>query len=134
MVRMVDSGDSNIIMMAEKEEKPGRASREIEHGRKLAATDTEVIWGWGTPAGIRRAHRRADLLAAGAGLGPGVRALEIGCGTGLFTEMLAATGAGIVAVDISEELLDKAPAPRPGPRPDSVHWRPFRKSGPVWSF
>jgi 2-polyprenyl-3-methyl-5-hydroxy-6-metoxy-1,4-benzoquinol methylase len=95
-------------MMEQTEERSARARREIEHGRKLADADTEAVWGWGTPAGMRRARRRADLLAAGAGLGPGVKALEIGCGTGLFTELLAASGAGIVAVDISEELLAKA--------------------------
>ena len=27
-----------------------RASHEIEHGKWLAAGDTEWIWGWGTPA------------------------------------------------------------------------------------
>jgi cyclopropane fatty-acyl-phospholipid synthase-like methyltransferase len=37
-----------------------------------------------------------------------MRVLEIGCGTGLFTEMFAQSGATLVAVDISEELLDKA--------------------------
>lgn len=44
----------------------------------------------------------------GAQLGPAKRALEIGCGTGLFTEMFAASGAVIVAVDISHDLLEKA--------------------------
>ena len=85
-----------------------RATREIEHGRMLAADDTERAWGWGTPAGRCRARRRAGLIAAGAGLGPGVKALEIGCGTGLFTEMFARTGASILAVDISPDLLQKA--------------------------
>jgi SAM-dependent methyltransferase len=34
--------------------------------------------------------------------------LEIGCGTGFFTEMFAATGARIFAVDISAPLVAKA--------------------------
>jgi SAM-dependent methyltransferase len=55
-----------------------------------------------------RAERRAGLIAEGAGLRPGVRALEIGCGTGMFTEMFARTGAQIVGVEISEALLEKA--------------------------
>lgn len=88
----------------------GRAEREIAHGKLLATADTEAIWGWGTPAGKRRARRRAELIAAGANLGPEVKALEIGCGTGLFTEMFAQTGAHIMAVDISAELLEKAQA------------------------
>jgi 2-polyprenyl-3-methyl-5-hydroxy-6-metoxy-1,4-benzoquinol methylase len=89
-----------------------RAEREIKHGKRLAALDTETIWGWGTPAGQIRAKRRADLIIAGAALVPGKRVLEIGCGTGMFTEMFAATGARIIAVDISAELLNKARARR----------------------
>jgi 2-polyprenyl-3-methyl-5-hydroxy-6-metoxy-1,4-benzoquinol methylase len=87
-----------------------RAAHEIEHGRKLAQSEPERIWGWDTPAGCRRADRRADLIARGADLRPGKRALEIGCGTGLFTEKFARSGAEIVAVDISPELLEKARA------------------------
>jgi SAM-dependent methyltransferase len=76
----------------------------------LAADETERVWGWGTPAGRLRAGRRGALIARGAGLGPGVRALEIGCGTGLFTEMFARSGAEILAVDLSADLLRKARA------------------------
>lgn len=36
--------------------------------------------------------------------------LEIGCGTGLFTERFAASGARVIAVDISPHLLDLARA------------------------
>lgn len=82
-----------------------RAQREIEHGKRLAKAGAESMWGWGGPAGEFRAQRRAALIAQGAGLGPGVTALEIGCGTGNFTELFAATGARIVAVDISPDLL-----------------------------
>jgi 2-polyprenyl-3-methyl-5-hydroxy-6-metoxy-1,4-benzoquinol methylase len=85
-----------------------RARREIRHGQLLAAQDTERVWGWDTPAGRLRAQRRAALILAGARIDPDSRVLEIGCGTGLFTEMFAATGAHIVAVDISPELLEKA--------------------------
>lgn len=87
-----------------------RAQREIKHGEWLAAHDTETIWGWGTPAGQIRAQRRAKLIIAGAALSPGKRVLEIGCGTGMFTEMFAATGASILAVDVSPQLLNKARA------------------------
>jgi SAM-dependent methyltransferase len=34
--------------------------------------------------------------------------LEVGCGTGVFTELFARTGASILAVDISPDLLEKA--------------------------
>ena len=82
-----------------------RADHEIAHGRRLAALDPDTVWGWGTPAGRRRAERRARIISEGASLAPGVSALEIGCGTGLFTASFAATGAEIVAIDISADLL-----------------------------
>ena len=85
-----------------------RHDREIMHGKWLAAHETETVWGWGTPAGRLRAQRRANLVAEGANLRPGMRALEIGCGTGLFTEAFSATGAEIVAVDLSPELIEIA--------------------------
>jgi 2-polyprenyl-3-methyl-5-hydroxy-6-metoxy-1,4-benzoquinol methylase len=87
-----------------------RWEREIVHGRRLAQGDTETVWGWGKPAGQLRAARRAEMIAQGARLGPGLRALEVGCGTGLFTEMFARTGAHLVAVDISADLLNRARA------------------------
>jgi 2-polyprenyl-3-methyl-5-hydroxy-6-metoxy-1,4-benzoquinol methylase len=93
-----------------KDPNSSRAAHEIEHGRKLARHEPERIWGWDTPAGRLRAARRAELIISGAALGPGKRALEIGCGTGLFTEKFAQSGAQIVAVDISPELLEKARA------------------------
>src|SRR3982751_3149942 len=79
-----------------------RSQREILHGRQLATLgDPELIWNWATPAGQARAKRRAKLLAEAARPQPGMSVLEVGCGTGLFTEMLAAYGAHILAVDIS---------------------------------
>lgn len=52
-----------------------RAVHEVAHGKELAQSDPERIWGWGTPAGKRRARGRAKLIAAGANLGPEVKAL-----------------------------------------------------------
>ncbi len=48
----------------------GRAEHEIHQGELLAGKDTEIIWGWGTPAGRVRATRRAKLIERGAKLGP----------------------------------------------------------------
>lgn len=87
-----------------------RAKHEIEHGTFLGNQDTELVWGWGTPAGRVRALRRAKLLAEGAKLCAGMRILEIGCGTGMFTELFSKSNAQIVAVDISFDLLCKARA------------------------
>jgi 2-polyprenyl-3-methyl-5-hydroxy-6-metoxy-1,4-benzoquinol methylase len=85
-----------------------RTEHEIEHGKILSRGDPEAIWGWGTPAGKLRARRRAELIMSGALLSPQKRALEIGCGTGMFTVMFAQTGASILAVDISPDLLEAA--------------------------
>lgn len=85
-----------------------RAEHEIAHGKKLTAGNPEEIWGWSTPAGKRRAERRGEMIRRDAALGPGTTALEIGCGSGIFTEILAHSGAKILAVDISEDLLQIA--------------------------
>jgi 2-polyprenyl-3-methyl-5-hydroxy-6-metoxy-1,4-benzoquinol methylase len=90
--------------------KTNRAKHEIMHGKNLADADPELIWGWKNPAGQRRAERRAGLIAASAFLSRGKYSLEIGCGTGVFTEMFAQTGAKIIAVDISGDLLELARA------------------------
>jgi len=88
----------------------GRAEREIRHGRELAQAGAEKKWGWETAAGHIRARRRGELISGKAGLRSGMNVLEIGCGTGLFTEIFAESGADILALDISEELLRKAMA------------------------
>lgn len=86
-----------------------RRGAEIRHGRSIADR-AERIWGWGTAAGARRARRRAAALVAAAGIGPGCRVLELGCGTGLFTRSLAERGAAVVGVDLSWDLLQEARA------------------------
>lgn len=86
-----------------------RLRREIEHHREIAE-QAEVVWNWDSPSGRRRAQRRASLLVEQAGLAPGVRALELGCGSGIFLEMAAASGARIRGLDLSQDLLAKARA------------------------
>ena len=93
---------------------PHRTTRQDKSGEIAHWTDPRAVAamtrGWSTPAGERRAARRVAWLAAEAGLGPGRVVLEIGCGTGCFTGPLAATGATLVAVDLSETLLGQARA------------------------
>ena len=43
-------------------------------------------------------------------LKPGMTVLELGCGTGSFTRELARSGANVVAIDLSPELLELARA------------------------
>jgi SAM-dependent methyltransferase len=87
----------------------GRLAREIEHHRRIA-DEAEFIWNWESPSGRRRAQRRAELFVDRGGLGPGRRVLELGCGTGVFLEKTARSGAVIHGLDLSEDLLAKARA------------------------
>ena len=83
-----------------------RLDREIEHGRFLASHRAVKIWNWEGPAGKLRWARRVEMLSRH--LRPGMKVLELGCGTGLFTHELARSGATITAIDISPELLEMA--------------------------
>jgi ubiquinone/menaquinone biosynthesis C-methylase UbiE len=82
----------------------GRLAREIEFHRDIA-DQAELIWNWDSPSGRRRAARRASLLAEAAQVHAGRRALEFGCGTGIFLEKVAAGGASITGIDLSSDLL-----------------------------
>jgi SAM-dependent methyltransferase len=86
---------------------PARKVAERRHGTTIAPRALEV-WGWQTPAGQLRAHRRIGLLAEAAAIAEGTRVLELGCGTGLFTRGFAGRGARVTALDISLDLLLQA--------------------------
>ena len=85
-----------------------RIAKEIQHGRFLAERGAGEIWNWESPAGKLRWARRVKMLSSH--LGPGMSVLELGCGTGYFTRELARSGADIVAIDVSPELLEIAKA------------------------
>lgn len=84
-----------------------RIEREIKHGKKILE-DAEFFWGWGTPAGKERMRRRAELLIEHGNLKEGAIVLELGCGTGLYTQEIEKSGAAVVPIDISVDLLRKA--------------------------
>ena len=88
-----------------------RIAKEIEHGRFLAQHGAGEIWNWEGPAGKLRWARRVKMLSNHLRSGMGV--LELGCGTGYFTRELARSGADIVAIDVSPELLEIAEADCP---------------------
>src|SRR5882724_11893079 len=85
-----------------------RQGREIAHYRGVAAQDAEAILGWQSPAGRARAERRGRLFLGRGRIGPGARVLELGCGTGEFTQRVAPAGARVVALDLSDDLLAEA--------------------------
>lgn len=78
-----------------------RHAAELQQGALLAGLDAESIWGWGGAVGALRAERRASMLSSFCVLSPGVRCLELGAGTGAFTERLARTNCQLVAVELS---------------------------------
>src|SRR5206468_4616761 len=83
-----------------------RIAKEVQHGRFLAEHGAGEIWNWESPAGKLRWARRVEMLSGH--LGMGMTVLELGCGTGYFTRELARSGADIVAIDVSPELLEIA--------------------------
>jgi 2-polyprenyl-3-methyl-5-hydroxy-6-metoxy-1,4-benzoquinol methylase len=83
-----------------------RIAKEIQHGRFLAEHGAGDIWNWESPAGRLRWARRVKMLSGH--LEPGMNVLELGCGTGYFTRELARSGADIIAIDVSPELLEIA--------------------------
>jgi len=85
-----------------------KVQNEIVHRKFLAESGAEAAWGWETPAGKVRAQRRAELIINEICMQKGMRILEIGCGNGNFTELFAKSGAQIIAVDISPDLLQIA--------------------------
>ena len=86
-----------------------RLENEIEHGKKLLAGGAEDIWNWASPAGRVRAERRANFFVDVAAIKSTDQVLEIGCGTGIFTEkVFQKTNSSITAIDISTELLEEA--------------------------
>ncbi|MEM9039171.1 MAG: class I SAM-dependent methyltransferase [Actinomycetota bacterium] len=70
----------------------------------------DVAAGWDDEPAVRRyagaAHGSLVGLAADLGVELSGRALDFGCGTGLLTEHLVETYDAVVAVDVSERMLD----------------------------
>lgn len=83
-----------------------RINNEIKHGAYITGKGEE-IWNWSTPAGKIRWQRRCKLFQALLG-NNGAKVLEVGCGTGLFTQELAKTKNIISAIDISPDLIARA--------------------------
>ena len=83
-----------------------RLAHELAHGQFIATTG-EQIWNWSSPAGQLRWQRRIQLFTDFLGAEPR-EVLEVGCGTGLFTQALAQTPHRLTAIDLSPDLLKLA--------------------------
>jgi magnesium-protoporphyrin O-methyltransferase len=77
-----------------------------------------AIYGDGPLSAVRRTIRQghAQMLGVAAGwldeapLLPGAKALDAGCGTGLFSTMLASKGLAVTAVDIAPQMVEATAA------------------------
>ena len=87
-----------------------RIDNEISHGKYLAKASPEVIWGWATPAGKMRVEERFQLIKEHIGLRTGLKILELGSGTGVYSRKIAKSGVELTAIDISRDLCEKAKA------------------------
>lgn len=61
-------------------------------------------YGYDTEAGNKKLLRKIDWFKR-MGFAKGSRVLEIGCGTGVYSEYLYKLGIDLVSIDISEEML-----------------------------
>lgn len=68
--------------------KQGYQANEKNHFDKLAEVKGEIWWGSVTSAGIRRLRRRAELVLREIRFNPDPRVLELGCGTGAFSQFM----------------------------------------------
>jgi SAM-dependent methyltransferase len=59
------------------------------------------------PSATPYVQRQVDHLVSFAGLSPGERVLDVGCGMGRYTFPLADRGIEVAGVDLSESLLDR---------------------------
>jgi ubiquinone/menaquinone biosynthesis C-methylase UbiE len=86
------------------EDKVTRIKRHFDN----QAEQYEHCYRLGTVCGAQKVKRKSQLLIDFARVKKGRRVLELGCGTGIYTEELARTGAEIFAVDISQNMLNMA--------------------------
>jgi ubiquinone/menaquinone biosynthesis C-methylase UbiE len=87
-----------------------REYSEQVHFDRLAEETGEIWWGSTTPAGVKRLRRRARLLADELTIYTNPRVLELGCGTGAFTQHIleALPDLRLEGRDISAKAIDVA--------------------------
>ena len=82
-------------------------SAELEHAKRILH-DPEFYWNSKTSAGYKGSVRRAEWIHQVAGFGAGKRVLEVGCGTGFFSEIFLQSPIELHSIELSPDLLAKA--------------------------
>jgi SAM-dependent methyltransferase len=105
-------GGLDVILPATNHAHPGSAEelasvgnhgqREFTMPRTRSRYDGHAEWydSWNRPSALRNASDVLDLLGPGEGL-----CLDLGCGSGLYFDVLAATGRTVVGLDGSADQL-----------------------------
>jgi len=94
---------------ARRKRRGGAPDLEVAHGRAILDGRGEDVWNWSSPAGQQRLAKRVRLFVQSLGLEhEAKRVLELGCGTGLYTEKLVPFCSELVATDISDSLIAEA--------------------------
>jgi len=83
-------------------------SREKEYFQRIAEVFDTHFNVYTKPAGILRVQRRNNLFSEHCCLKPGLRVLEIGCGTGEYTKGLLRSNCNLFSIDLSYNMLNKA--------------------------
>jgi len=84
-----------------------RYQREMNHNKKILDR-ADAVWGRENLAGTMRTRRRVAMIIDQGALQKGKTVLEIGCGTGTISALVARSQASIIATDAFKEFLDKA--------------------------
>lgn len=98
---------------------PSAAEYWEERGHAAAESEVDAVCYPGAPPFLNRyadwSQRRAvDALLDTAGPLEGLRALDVGCGTGRWSRLLAGRGATVLGVDRSKAMLAEASRRSPG--------------------
>ena len=80
---------------------------ELAHAKKILH-HPEFYWNSATVAGRKGSLRRAEWVMKASHFVPGKKVLEVGCGTGFFSEVFVKSGVQLFAIDISSELVNMA--------------------------
>lgn len=85
-------------------------------------------YGYETTKGCEKLCRKAQSIMGILGLRSGDKVLELGCGTGTYTNYLHRAGINVSGVDVSDEMLSVAKSKNPAIEyyKSDVHKMPFK--------